>query len=1330
LAATRCADTPGLLACIDELYARDGTCENSAIHIDPTFGHFTALPPANDYRALCTTSSAGSPCNPLPPAERELRFTIDMAGNLLVPMNYRGVLIQNDQVPISRLILGDTGIEAFSGASPSIDIPSNAFIASFAPGGQRLPPIFTPIQNPDAQSRLAFFGSVDAPVGVIRVQRSGCLGAGNEGEVCSADPSCGTCATLFDFSDRLADDVGPVLLGDSDFDLLTENPVPLYGLVESGSMFAFVSNEAIDGELLNDDGDVTDPVLRVRDRRTATIQPIGTNSASARAITRIWSEGFRFPALAVEDDIVAFLEPEPLEGYRDANADGDAADTLLRIFRVSDDCGSGTPCADPIAFGAELNVDATPLLEGRNVVVSDGLVFLRASEAANTPRETIGVGPGVGGALSEDGRSVGRASLTGAIVTDLMTGAPVNCGSVDLVGTPRMSISSDGGVFAYPSFVCDVASASSSAFSAKPWVSLDGRFAAAQTGPNGGKVISVMDRNSSMTTVLPLPVDPDGQRFAADNPVMVGNTGKVLYSLSVVARSALSGIFLQDIVTQEAQRLVGGFPNTFTAPDIDANARFLFRKSDGLVVRDLESGLEERVDVTLAGQPANDLAFSSRLRISADGRFVTFASPATNLAPGGGATCSEPGLGGPEFLPVPCLNVFVHDRLTRLTVPVSFTPPQLPVRANFNAGSLTPDGQVVAFFRTEDFFFAGDPGASTVLVSRPNTSNTTADFTGDGDLDDTVLHLVDTRAASPAPVVLGPANATAIVDGTAAFLSPESALGADLNGDGDADDAVVHLYRNRQPGPPVNMALAGQAVALSPHWVVALRVEGNGDGDLNGDGDMEDAVVSFDALPTATGATWQSLSLAADEVDVAASTIAFVTPESAQGGQDLNMDGDSEDRVLHLHRADTDGGNVTINLEYATRDFVLGEQLVAMRVRECEQGGTDLVGCAAGGTDLNGDGDASDDVLLAYDLTTDQLFNSGFAVVPCPVEACDPKFPYRVSEDTVTFITVECAQGGSNTTGCPTGGSDLNGDGDAADIVKQVFNVTQAVALTSEASTQSASAPLQEAPLAAGSAGVTVIDASESVTPIASAAAGICTTTGMACASDDDCSSPSNPTASCFLPPGRCLENLGTSCSCRDNACTGCGPAEICVTGPTGNGTCEADRGACSSQVQCSGAAICTDTDAGVNGLIAPLVSVSGAAEQLIATSGVCATNAGVSCTSAADCDPEERCSGAGLCERRRGSCLSDADCASGYTCASDLVSAGVADYDGDGLADPYDNCPDTSNIDQADGDGDSIGDACDLLLPEPGSLELLLAGISLLIALFRKRSRGFAKTS
>src|SRR6185436_137515 len=77
--ATPCRDLVGPggpVLCVDELFAADGTCETTP---GETFTHFTALPPANDYAALCPAGSAAG-CTGLASA---LAFTIDAAGNVL-----------------------------------------------------------------------------------------------------------------------------------------------------------------------------------------------------------------------------------------------------------------------------------------------------------------------------------------------------------------------------------------------------------------------------------------------------------------------------------------------------------------------------------------------------------------------------------------------------------------------------------------------------------------------------------------------------------------------------------------------------------------------------------------------------------------------------------------------------------------------------------------------------------------------------------------------------------------------------------------------------------------------------------------------------------------------------------------------------------------------------------------------------------------------------------------------------------------------------------------------------------------------------------------------
>jgi hypothetical protein len=72
LAKAPCASKSGLVACIDDLYAGDGSCQPNA---NPIFPRFMALPRPNDFQATCF--DAAPPCNPV---VQESRFTIDPGG--------------------------------------------------------------------------------------------------------------------------------------------------------------------------------------------------------------------------------------------------------------------------------------------------------------------------------------------------------------------------------------------------------------------------------------------------------------------------------------------------------------------------------------------------------------------------------------------------------------------------------------------------------------------------------------------------------------------------------------------------------------------------------------------------------------------------------------------------------------------------------------------------------------------------------------------------------------------------------------------------------------------------------------------------------------------------------------------------------------------------------------------------------------------------------------------------------------------------------------------------------------------------------------------------
>jgi cysteine-rich repeat protein len=1319
LASGRCADTPGLVACIDELYARDGTCATGPDHVDPTFGHFTALPPPNDYQGLCLTTAPEGPCEPgrIPAEERELRFAVDAAGNALVPMDYRGVLVQGDRIPIPRLLLGGTALEAFAGGGAPVQIPGDGFLASYAPGGQRLPPIFEPLRNPEASGELELFGSVDAAIGVIRVQRRGCVAGPDEGSACEADAQCGaggSCQTLFDFSDRLVGGVGPVVIGTSSFALETQNPVPLDGLSETPSMFAFVTSEAIAEapDSLNDDADATDDVLQLRDRATSAVLPIGTSGKPGRAVTRVRDGRFRYPAVATEGDLVAFLELEPLEGGWDSNGNGSVFDPILRLFRMRPDCGAGPACAESLLVDS-VAVDPGSLVAGRSIAISDGIVYFRTPEWRQALQQTEFVS-GFGAALSADGQVVAFSSaatnLVGGprspyihvYVRDRRTGATerVSVSSDGRPGTGHSSrpvfwlnwfsglelryaegtvaISGDGRVVAFSSNATDLVDGDTqtcslagltatwnctdvfvrdrqtgittrvsvgpfgeqlSATSAGPSLSMDGRIVGfvSDAAGLGGNVTGyfVHDRGSGTTTAAPPDVldfrwVPFGGYYTGDgllhlrfdnSPALSGD-GRMVAVRATDSDPFSARGFVYDRETGSLEPISvgsdGGLATIMPLWRVSLSsdgqvAAFMTSQSlvsgdtDGVndvYARDRRSGTTERISPKLGFW--NDFERQTFFpTLSADGQIAAFAR--LNACDQSIAACWLSGGIWPQ--------IYRYDRRTGATEAVS------PVGAIYPA--LSGDGGTIAF----------DGAGSRITVRGPSANDLAADLSGDGDLDDVVLGAIDTSGPLPRPIMWpGAASEVVVAAGAAAFV-----------------DGAGRVQLSTRGASPLDLGKDASDLAMSAE-LLAARVPA---------ADGGEAFVEVCDWPRRTSC-WRSVGSRATAIDAVGSTAALLVPECPfeqpegqpcpAGGTDLNGDGDTGDRVLRIYRADS---TRLLETGQATEDFVLGERLVAFRTRE-----------AAQGVDLNADGDQSDDVLQVFDLVSEQLLNTANAVTPCPLEACDPHFPFRVRGDTVTYITAEAEQGNR----------DLNGDGDATDLVKQVFNAREA-----------------ERVLLAGG------EAAESVDAIAAASSGICTTTGEACVADSDCGA-----GTCYLPPGACIADLGTPCTCNANGCGGCSrnpEGQFCEPNAPGSsaGTCKVDQGACASQLDCTDSrAVCRNTDAEIQRLFSPLTAEREG--ETVYSSGTCVEDRGTVCTGDADCAAGETCGTGATCERRAGACLSEADCSDGLACRPNLVVAAAADSDGDDLLDPVDNCPSASNVDQSDLDADGVGDACDLL--------------------------------
>lgn len=149
-------------------------------------------------------------------------------------------------------------------------------------------------------------------------------------------------------------------------------------------------------------------------------------------------------------------------------------------------------------------------------------------------------------------------------------------------------------------------------------------------------------------------------------------------------------------------------------PSLSANGRFLAFESftDGLVpedengledvfVRDLKTGALEIVSVASDGTAADGP--SSLAFVSASGRYVTFTSEATNLAPGAGTSL---------------MDVFVRDRKTGETLLAS-PPLEGQVNDGHNSKSfITPNGRFVLFTTESTQQVPGDGNESADVVVR------------------------------------------------------------------------------------------------------------------------------------------------------------------------------------------------------------------------------------------------------------------------------------------------------------------------------------------------------------------------------------------------------------------------------------------------------------------------------------------------------------------------------------------------------------------------------------------------------------------------------------
>ncbi|MEG3960548.1 TolB family protein, partial [Microcoleus sp. herbarium2] len=185
-------------------------------------------------------------------------------------------------------------------------------------------------------------------------------------------------------------------------------------------------------------------------------------------------------------------------------------------------------------------------------------------------------------------------------------------------------------------------------------------------------------------------------------------------------------IFVRDRLTNTTTRVsvdsAGNQANRKSeGASISADGRFVAFQSDAsnivpgdtnirrdIFVRDRLTNTTTGVSVDSAGNPANNGSYNPS--ISADGRFVAFESPASNIVPEDTNRS---------------FDIFVRDRLTNTTTRVSVdSAGNAGYIASYNA-SISADGRFVAFSSDASNLVPGDTNSDRDIFVRDTLTNTT-----------------------------------------------------------------------------------------------------------------------------------------------------------------------------------------------------------------------------------------------------------------------------------------------------------------------------------------------------------------------------------------------------------------------------------------------------------------------------------------------------------------------------------------------------------------------------------------------------------------------------
>jgi Tol biopolymer transport system component len=274
--------------------------------------------------------------------------------------------------------------------------------------------------------------------------------------------------------------------------------------------------------------------------------------------------------------------------------------------------------------------------------------------------------------------------------------------------------------------------------SVAPAISAHGRFvtffsSASNLVPGDTSIYDVFVRDRKLQVTQRISVGPGGQQANAESfePAISAHGRFVAfysYASNLVAGDTNNNydVFVRDRKLQVTRRISVGpagqqANDDSREPVISAHGRFVAFESvaSNLVagdtnnrfdvfVRDRKAQVTRRVSVGPAGQQANGNSFQSA--ISADGRFVTFFSDASNLVAGDTNNAYD---------------VFVRDRKLQVTRRISVGPGGQQANDGSVAPAISADGRYVAFRSYASNLVAGDTNGATDVFVRDRVAQVT-----------------------------------------------------------------------------------------------------------------------------------------------------------------------------------------------------------------------------------------------------------------------------------------------------------------------------------------------------------------------------------------------------------------------------------------------------------------------------------------------------------------------------------------------------------------------------------------------------------------------------